>query len=155
VKIKCVLWFPLRRVSVEFLILRIIRWDIIIKVHIGPDVQCLLFLSDFNENWLFSTNVLKTHKIPNFTKVLPGGTQLFYADKIYGQADIYAYMLNLIIAFRSLTKVPKKRSCGAGRVQRQSFVDTVMRLQLSKKGGNFLTNRATVSVSIRIFLVCT
>ena len=73
----------------------------------------------------------------------------------YGQADRYAYMLNLIIAFRSLAKVPTKRRCGAGRVQRQSFVDTVMRLQLSKKGGNFLTNGATVSVSIRILLLCT
>ena len=43
-------------------ILRRIPRDIITNVHTGPYVKCLLFLSQFNETWIFLTKFLQTLK---------------------------------------------------------------------------------------------
>jgi len=45
-----------------------------------------LFLSDFNETWIFSTDFSKKFQISNFMKILPVGAELFHADR---RADRY------------------------------------------------------------------
>jgi hypothetical protein len=61
--IKCVFWFFLNLLSETFLILRRIQRDIIVNVH-RSHVKYPLFLSDFNETWIFSTDFRKkTSKI--------------------------------------------------------------------------------------------
>ena len=50
-------------------------------MYIGLYVKYLLFLSDFNEAWIFRTLFLKITQISNFTKIRPLGTELFYADR--------------------------------------------------------------------------
>jgi hypothetical protein len=52
--IKCVFWFSLQSVFKITLILRRIQLGIVINVK-SLHVKCLLFLSDFNETWIFST----------------------------------------------------------------------------------------------------
>jgi hypothetical protein len=48
-----------------------------IKNYTGLHVKCPLFLSDFNETWIFWTD---------FRKIRPLGTELFHAK---GQTDRY------------------------------------------------------------------
>jgi len=50
------------------------------KVYIGPNVKYLLFLSDFSEIWIFSTDFWKILKYYIFMKIRPVGAQLVYAD---------------------------------------------------------------------------
>jgi hypothetical protein len=61
-----------------------------------------LFLSDFNEAWIFSTNFRKNTHISIFTKILPVGAELFRAD---GWTD-----MTLIDAFRNFANARKKKS---------------------------------------------
>jgi hypothetical protein len=64
-------------------------------MYIDLHVKSLLFLSDFNDTLIFSTDVRKMLKIPNFMKVCPVGAELFHTD---GQTD----MMKLIVAFRNM-----------------------------------------------------
>jgi len=83
---KCVFWFSPQRLFETFLILRRKEWDIIIHVQcVGLHVKYPLFLSDFNETWIFSTNFQKSTQITNFMKIHPVGAELFQAD---GQTDM-------------------------------------------------------------------
>ena len=52
-------------------------------MYIGLHVKCPSFLSDFNKTLIFSKDFRKT-QISNFTKIQPGGAELFRAD---GQTD--------------------------------------------------------------------
>jgi hypothetical protein len=61
----------------------------------------LLFLSKFNETWIFSTDCWKMPKYQIFMKIHPLGAELFHAD---GRTDI----MKLIVAFRSFANAPKK-----------------------------------------------
>jgi len=70
------------------------------------NVHCLqekytLFLSDFDETWIFSTDFRKNAKIPNLIKVCPVGAELFHADR---RTD----MTKLIVVFRSSANASKK-----------------------------------------------
>ena len=56
--IKCVFWFSLQLLSETFLILRRIQRDTI-KMYMGLHVKYPLFLSNFNETSIFSTDFLK------------------------------------------------------------------------------------------------
>ena len=63
-------------------------------MYIGLHVKYPLFLSDFDETWIFSTDFRKILKTSNSMKIRPVGAELFHAD---GQTD----MTKLIVAFRN------------------------------------------------------
>jgi hypothetical protein len=62
-------------------------------------VKYPLFLSDFNETWIFLTA-----QIPNFMKIRLVVAQLFHAD---GQTGGQTDMTKLTVAFRSFANAPK------------------------------------------------
>jgi hypothetical protein len=64
-------------------------------------VKYPLFLSDFNETWIFSTDFRKKAQITSFIKIRPVGAELFHAD---GQTD----MTKLRAVFRSFVNAPNK-----------------------------------------------
>ena len=49
-------------------------------MFIGLHVKYPLFLSDFKETWIFSTDFRKT-QVSNFMNIRPVGTELFHADR--------------------------------------------------------------------------
>ena len=58
---KCVFWFSVQLLSKTFHILRRIEQDIIIMC-IGHNIKYQLFLSDFNQTWIFLTDFKKILK---------------------------------------------------------------------------------------------
>jgi hypothetical protein len=55
-------WFSIKPLSVTFLILRNFEWHIIINMYIGLHVKYPLFLSDYTESLIFSTDFRKIFK---------------------------------------------------------------------------------------------
>jgi len=49
-------------------------------MYVGPHVQYPLFLSDFNENCIFSTVFSRNPQISNFIKIRPVGAELIHAN---------------------------------------------------------------------------
>ena len=70
-------------------------------MYIGLYVKYPLFLSGFNETWIFSTDFQKYTQISNFVKIRPVRAELFHADR---RTD----MTKLIAAFRNFPNAPKK-----------------------------------------------
>jgi hypothetical protein len=70
------------------------------KMYIGFHVKYPLFLSDFNEIWIFFDAFSKNTQIQIFMKIRPLGAELFHADR---ETDV----MELIIAFRNLANAPK------------------------------------------------
>jgi hypothetical protein len=64
------------------------------EMYIFAHLKYPLFLSDFNETWIFSTSFSKNLQISNFMKIRPVGAELFHAD---GRT---LYMNKLIVTFR-------------------------------------------------------
>jgi hypothetical protein len=91
----------LQRLSERFFMPKKELSEIWSKMYIGLHVKYPLFLSDFNETWICSTDLKKKNvQIPSFMKIRPMGTELFHAD---GRRD----MTKLIVAFRNSANAPK------------------------------------------------
>ena len=73
--------------------------------HIGLHVKCPLFLSDFKETWIFSTDFEKKNQVSNFMKIHPAGAELFRCGWTDGHTD----MTMLIFAFRNFANAPEDR----------------------------------------------
>jgi len=61
-----------------------------------------LFLSDFNDTWIFSTDIWKKTRISIFMKIRPLGYELFYTDGQTGRD-----MKKITGAFRTFASAPK------------------------------------------------
>ena len=83
-----------------FLILRRNEWDMI-KMCIGLHLKYPLFLSDFNENWIFSTDFWKIHKYQISWK------PFLWESNFSMQKDWRTDMTKLIVAFRNFANAPK------------------------------------------------
>jgi len=71
-------------------------------MHIGLQVKCLLFLSDFNE--CFFRQILEKYpEIPNFMKILLVGAELFRAE------DRRTDMTKLRVVFRKFVNAPNRK----------------------------------------------
>jgi len=80
---KSVFLFYVQNLSETFLILRRIQWNHIINV-LGLHVKYSLFLSDFNETWIFLTNFKKILKYQISRKSVEWQPSYFHDD---GQTD--------------------------------------------------------------------
>jgi hypothetical protein len=69
------------------------------QIYVGCHVKCSLFLSSFNETWIFSSDFRNKAQIPNFMKIGSVGAELFHADKQTRRSKL--------VAFRSSTNAPK------------------------------------------------
>jgi hypothetical protein len=67
-------------------------------------VKYRLFLSDFNENFIFVT-VLKKYSILNFVNIRLVGAELYHAD---GWTDGWTEMTKPIVAFPNDSSAPNK-----------------------------------------------
>jgi hypothetical protein len=58
-------------------------------MSVGVAVKCPLFLSQFNETWIFKANFSKNIQYTNFMKIRLVGADLFHAD---GRSDGQTYI---------------------------------------------------------------
>ena len=80
-------------------------------MYIGLHVQYPLYLSDFNETWLSSTDFWKIFKYQNFMKIHSVGDVWFHADRRKdGRPDTWTDVTKLITAFPKISKVLKNMS---------------------------------------------
>jgi hypothetical protein len=73
-----------------------------IKMYIGLHVNYPLFLSDFNETWIFLDRFSRNPKISNFMKIRPDGAEVFQADG-RTQTDVTKLILFTILRTRLKT----------------------------------------------------
>jgi hypothetical protein len=65
-----------------------------IKINTGLHVKEPLFLLDFNDTWICSTDFWKNVEIQNYVKIFPVGAELFHAERgTDGQIDNFAKAL--------------------------------------------------------------
>ena len=99
---KCVFRVSLQLVFVTFFSLRRIRRDII-KMYIGHYVECPLFLSNFNEAWIFWDRFSKNTKIPSIVKIRP-----VWKPSCSMRTDWRTDTTKLRVAFRNFANAPEK-----------------------------------------------
>ena len=54
-------------------------------MYVGIHLKYPLFLSDFNETWIFSRDFLKTTQISNFMRICPVGAEVFHAERAWNE----------------------------------------------------------------------
>jgi hypothetical protein len=98
--IKRVFWFHILRLSITFLILRRNKRDIIMNVHTSS-CEVPLFLSDFNETWIFSIHFRKIlkYQIPRESVQWETSCSL----RTDGRTD----MTKLLVALGNFVNAPK------------------------------------------------
>jgi len=101
---KCMFWFSLSTFSETFLILRRYERDMI-KMHICLHVKYPLFLSYFNETWIFSTDFRKILKCQISWKSVRW--EQSFSMRKDGRTDRRTDMTKLIVAFRNFANAPK------------------------------------------------
>jgi hypothetical protein len=99
--VKCVFCFSLQLISETFLILRRTARDMIKKICTGLHVKYPLFLSGFNETWIFLTDSRKILRYKISWKSIQ--CEVSCSLRMDEQAD----MTKLIIYFRSLVNAHK------------------------------------------------
>jgi len=76
-------------------------------MNIDINVNYFLFMSDFEETWIFAT-FFKNTEIYNFVKIRAVGAEFFNTDwQTGGSTDERANMAELTVAFRNFTNTPK------------------------------------------------
>jgi hypothetical protein len=99
--IKCVFWFSPQLLSETFLTLRRVRRDTAINAQ-GSSRKVPLFLSDFNQTWILSTD-LRRNSNSKFHENLSSGGRIVTCGRTDRQTD----MTKLIIAFRNFAHAPR------------------------------------------------
>ena len=87
----------------DIFILRRIERDMM-KKRTGLRVKHSLFLSDFKDTLIFSTDFSKNTRIWNLMKIRPVEADLFHAD---GRTDGQTGMTKLTVAFHDFATAPK------------------------------------------------
>ena len=95
----CMFWFSLQLFSETFLNLRIIKQLSLICT--GLHVKFLLFLLDFNQSWIFSTNVWKILKYQHLIKSISS------SSVVPRQVGRHTDMTNLTVTFCNIVSAPK------------------------------------------------
>jgi hypothetical protein len=90
------------------------------KMCIGLHVKYPLFLSDFNETWIFPNRFSNSTQISNFMKIHWVGAELFHAGRrtdgrTEGRTDERTNVTKLIVAFRNFANAPNNRLFGLSR----------------------------------------
>jgi hypothetical protein len=98
---KCVFWFSLQLLSETFLILKWNEWGMI-QICFGLHVKYPLFIPDFNETWILSTDFRKILKYEITWKSVQWEQSCSMLTD--GRTD----MPKLVVAFRNFAKVPKR-----------------------------------------------
>ena len=93
-------WFSVQLLSIKFFILRWIQRNI--KICICLPVKCPLFLSDFHQTWIFSTDFRKIFELK--LKIRPVRPELFHADGRTDRQTRRSYEALFVI----LWKTPRK-----------------------------------------------
>jgi len=112
---KRVFWFSLQLLSETFFILKRNERDMT-KMYIGPHVKYPLFLSDFNDTWIFSTDFRKIPKYQISRK------STYWDPSCSMQTD---GRTKLLVAFRNFANAPANESTAhRGRRSRVSYIPT-------------------------------
>jgi len=101
--IKCMFWLSLLHLSEAFLAVRRIHRDIIIAIH-RLSYAVPLCLSDFNENWFFSTGFRKTEKCLVFRK----SNQWLPSSSIWTDRQILLTQQSLLEILQTRLKTDRK-----------------------------------------------
>ena len=80
------------------------------KMYIGLLVKYPLFLSDYNETWIFLTFFLEKYSSTKFHKIPSSGSQLVPCRRTDGRTDI----MKLIFAFRDFANAPNNTGISDG-----------------------------------------
>ena len=80
--------------------------EIRLNMYSGLHVKYLLFLSDFNETGIFSTDFEKRSKI-KFHEILSSGSRVVQWGRTDGLAYGQTEMTKIIVVFRNFAKAPK------------------------------------------------
>jgi hypothetical protein len=105
--IKCVIWCCLQFSSTTCPVLRTTERDIIKNVYWSSS-KVKLFLSDFNETWIFSTDFRKILKYWLRWKIRPEKAEFFFScGQKNGQTDRQD-KTKLRVTFRNFVNTPKK-----------------------------------------------